>query len=143
MNKVPVIFWSATGNTEQMANAVAEGVTAAGGTAPLLQPADVTAATLADAKAVAFGCPAMGAEQLEEGEFEPMFSALEGSLTGKRVLLFGSYGWGDGQWMRDWCERATAAGAVLVEAEGLMVNETPDDVALDTCRKLGGALANA
>lgn len=143
MNKVPVIFWSATGNTEQMANAVAEGVTAAGGTAPLLQPADVTAATLADAKAVAFGCPAMGAEQLEEGEFEPMFSALEGSLTGKRVLLFGSYGWGDGQWMRDWCERATAAGAVLVEAEGLMVNETPDDDALDTCRKLGGELANA
>lgn len=143
MNKVPVIFWSATGNTEQMANAVAEGVTAAGGTAPLLQPADVTAAILADAKAVAFGCPAMGAEQLEEGEFEPMFSALEGSLTGKRVLLFGSYGWGDGQWMRDWCERATAAGAVLVEAEGLMVNETPDDDALDTCRKLGGELANA
>lgn len=143
MNKVPVIFWSATGNTEQMANAVAEGVTAAGGTAPLLQPADVTAATLADAKAVAFGCPAMGAEQLEEGEFEPMFSALEGSLTGKRVLLFGSYGWGDGQWMRDWCERATAAGAVLVEAEGLMVNETPDDDALDICRKLGGELANA
>ena len=102
MSKVAVVFWSATGNTETMANCVAEG---ANGT--IVPCSEMNAAKLAEFDAVAFGCPAMGAEQLEESEFEPMFSDLEGSLNGKKIALFGSYGWGDGQWMRDWVERAT------------------------------------
>ena len=107
MSKVAIVFWSATGNTETMANCIAEGAGAA-----------------ATIDVVAFGCPAMGAEQLEESEFEPMFAGLEGSLNGKKVVLFGSYGWGDGQWMRDWCERAKEDGAVLFSEEGLICNET-------------------
>ena len=89
----------------------------------------------------ALGCPAMGGEQLEEGEVEPFFTELEGKLQGRKLALFGSYGWGDGQWMRDWAERAQAAGAVLVGGEGLIANEAPDDDALDACQDLGQDLA--
>ena len=136
MSKVAVVFWSATGNTETMANCVAEG---ANGT--IVPCSEMNAAKLAEFDAVAFGCPAMGAEQLEESEFEPMFSDLEGSLNGKKVAMFGSYGWGDGQWMRDWCERAKEDGAVLFNEEGLICNETPDDDVQAACRKLGADLA--
>ena len=114
MSKVAVVFWSATGNTETMANCVAEG---ANGT--IVPCSEMNAAKLAEFDAVAFGCPAMGAEQLEESEFEPMFSDLEGSLNGKKIALFGSYGWGDGQWMRDWVERAQGDGAQVLNGEGL------------------------
>ena len=114
MSKVAVVFWSATGNTETMANCVAEG---ANGT--IVPCSEMNAAKLAEFDAVAFGCPAMGAEQLEESEFEPMFSDLEGSLNGKKIALFGSYGWGDGQWMREWCSRCEAAGANLYDEAGL------------------------
>ena len=96
---------------------------------------------LAEFDVVAFGCPAMGAEQLEESEFEPMFAALEGSLNGKKIALFGSYGWGDGQWMRDWVQRAQDDGAQLFSEEGLICNETPDDDVQAACRKLGADLA--
>ena len=137
MSKVAVVFWSATGNTETMANCVAEG---ANGT--IVPCSEMNAAKLAEFDAVAFGCPAMGAEQLEESEFEPMFAGLEGSLNGKKVALFGSYGWGDGQWMRDWQERAENAGVQLCQ-DGLMINETPDDDGLAQCRALGEALAKA
>lgn len=142
MSKIAVVYWSGTGNTEQMANAVAEGIQAAGGTAALLSPAEFTDADVAAYDALAFGCPAMGAEQLEESEFEPMFSAVEGSLNGKRIALFGSYGWGSGEWMQDWAERCRQAGAVLLHNEGLAVNDAPDDEALDACRDLGRALAS-
>ena len=97
MSKVAIVFWSATGNTETMANCIAEG---AGANGTIVPCAEMTPAKLAEFDVVAFGCPAMGAEQLEESEFEPMFAALEGSLNGKKIALFGSYGWGDGQWMR-------------------------------------------
>ena len=142
MNKVAIVYWSGTGNTEQMAQAVAEGVKNAGGEADVLTCAEFDSAKLADYGAVAFGCPAMGAEQLEESEFEPMFAGLEGSLNGKKVALFGSYGWGDGQWMRDWCERVKEDGAQLFSEEGLICNETPDDDTQAACRKLGADLAN-
>lgn len=138
MGKVAIVYWSGTGNTETMANCIAEG---ANGQATLLSPAAFSAGDLNNYEVVAFGCPAMGAEQLEESEFEPMFSGLEGALGGKKVALFGSYGWGDGQWMRDWCERCKAAGAQLHDEEGLIVNETPDDDAQAACRKLGSELA--
>lgn len=143
MNNVTIIYWSGTGNTEQMAAAVADGVKAAGTTATLMQPAEVGAQAVQAAGAIAFGCPAMGAEQLEERDFEPMFAAIEGSLSGKKVALFGSYGWGDGQWMRDWFERCQGTGAAMVQAEGLMAHETPDDNVLADCRALGSALAKA
>ena len=109
MSKVAIVFWSATGNTETMANCIAEG---AGAAATIVPCAEMDAAKLGEYDVVAFGCPAMGAEQLEESEFEPMFAGLEGSLNGKKVALFGSYGWGDGQWMRDWCERVKERTAV-------------------------------
>ena len=139
MNKVAIVYWSGTGNTEAMAQAIAEG---AGGSAVLLAPADFGAADVVAYDVIAFGCPAMGAEQLEEGEFEPMFSAVEGSLNGKKIALFGSYGWGSGEWMEQWVARCQEAGAVLQSDEGLIVNEAPDDQALDRCRDLGRALAS-
>ncbi|MFI3169636.1 MAG: flavodoxin [Faecalibacterium sp.] len=142
MNKLAVVFWSGTGNTETMANLIAEGCNAAGGAATLIPFAEAGADILSAYDAFAFGCPSMGAEQLEDGDVEPNFSALESGLNGKKVALFGSYGWGDGQWMRDWCERTTGAGATLAQEEGLIANETPDDDAEEACRALGATLAS-
>ena len=141
MKKTAVIYWSGTGNTKAMAEAVLEGMKEAGADAALLEPGDVNGSTLSGVDAVAFGCPAMGAEQLEESEFEPMFADLEGSLNGKKVALFGSYGWGDGQWMRDWVERVQGDGAQVLNGEGLICNEAPDDDVQAACRKLGADLA--
>ena len=140
MSKIAVVFWSGTGNTEAMANAVGEGAKQAGAEVSVLSVGMLSADEAAGYDALALGCPAMGAEVLEEGEFEPFFADLEGKLNGKPVVLFGSYGWGDGQWMRDWEERTQAAGAVL-KAQPLTVNETPDEEALSLCRALGAAVA--
>ena len=139
MSKVAIVFWSATGNTETMANCIAEG---AGAAATIVPCAEMDAAKLGEYDVVAFGCPAMGAEQLEESEFEPMFAGLEGSLNGKKVALFGSYGWGDGEWIRTWAEDAEAAGARMV-VEPVMANGAPDGDAETACAALGTALANA
>ena len=140
--KAAVIYWTGTGNTETMAQAVKEGLAAAGAETDLLQFADITPdEALAKYELLALGCPAMGGEQLEESEVEPFFSELEGKLSGRKLALFGSYGWGDGQWMRDWVERAQAAGAVIATGEGVIANESPDDDALDNCQGLGNALA--
>ena len=135
MSKVAVVFWSATGNTETMANCVAEG---ANGT--IVPCSEMNAAKLAEFDAVAFGCPAMGAEQLEESEFEPMFSDMEGSLNGKKIALFGSYGWGDGEWMRSWEKDCDDAGINLV-CESVICQETPDGDTLEACRAMGKLLA--
>ena len=137
MSKVAIVFWSATGNTETMANCIAEG---AGAAATIVPCADMTPAKLGEFDVVAFGCPAMGAEQLEESEFEPMFAGLEGSLNGKKVALFGSYGWGDGEWMRTWEEDCGTAGINRV-ADSVICCEAPDDEALAACRALGRKLA--
>ena len=139
--KLAIVYWSGTGNTEKMANCIAEGARAAGAEVDLLPPDGFDAAAMNSYDAVAFGCPAMGAEQLEEDSVEPMFTALESSLSGKKIALFGSYGWGDGQWMRDWCQRAADAGANLYDEEGLTLNEMPDAAGQDTCRELGAGLA--
>ena len=141
MRKVAVVYWSGTGNTEAMAAAVAEGIREKGAEAALFTAAEFDASMVDNFDAIAFGCPSMGAEQLEESEFEPMFSACEPKLQGKKIALFGSYGWGDGQWMRDWCERAKGDGAVLFSEEGLICNEAPDEDAQEACRKLGASLA--
>ena len=140
MSKAAIVYWSSTGNTEAMANAVLEGAQAAGVQAELIPAGEFFGAMLEGYDAVAFGCPAMGAEVLEEDEFEPMFTGCEAGLSGKKIGLFGSYGWGDGQWMRDWQERCEADGAVLA-AEPVIANEEPDDDALAACRALGAALA--
>lgn len=140
MSKLAVIYWTGTGNTGAMAQAVADGAKGAGAEAELLTVSEISADAAAAYDKLALGCPAMGAEVLEEGEFEPFFTALEGKLSGKKVALFGSYGWGDGQWMRDWQDRCAAAGAVLC-GEGLTVNEAPDDIALAECTALGKALS--
>lgn len=134
--KSVVIYWSGTGNTEQMANAVAEGAKS-----ELFSVSDFSG-SIEDYDAFAFGCPAMGAEVLEEAEFEPFFSSIEGQLKGKRVVLFGSYGWGDGEWMRDWEERVKADGVILVGDEGLIANEAPSDEDIEKCKALGNALVN-
>ena len=140
MSKIAVVYWSGTGNTEAMAASVLEGIREAGAEAVLFK-ADEFNSTMIDAfDAIAFGCPSMGAEQLEESEFEPMFAGCEGDLRGKNIALFGSYGWGDGQWMRDWEEICRGDGAVLA-AEPVICNETPDDEANENCRSLGKALA--
>ena len=142
MKKTAVIYWSGTGNTKQMAEAVLEGMKSAGAEAALLEAAQVDASTFSGVDAVAFGCPAMGSEVLEEMEFEPMFSACKSHLSGKKVALFGSYGWGDGEWIRTWAEDAEAAGARLV-VEPVMANGSPDGDAEAACAALGAALANA
>ncbi len=138
MSKVAVIFWSGTGNTEAMAKAVADGAKAAGADVDLLTCADVTGVDSYDA--IALGCPAMGAEELEDGEFLPMLEGIEAALSGKKAALFGSYGWGDGEWMRTWEARCAEKGITLA-AESVTVNEAPDEEGLAACRALGAALA--
>lgn len=138
--KTAVIYWSGTGNTEAMARAVAEGMTAAGAEAVLLTPAEVAPGDLNAYGAIAFGCPAMGAEVLEEMEFQPMFDACKRGLGGKRVALFGSYGWGDGEWMRTWEDTCKEDGAVFA-CDSVICNEEPDDEANEACVALGKALA--
>lgn len=137
MEKTAVIYWSGTGNTEAMANAIAQGISQAGGEADLLLCSSFDAGTAGGYAKFAFGCPAMGDEVLEESEFEPFFSGIEGALSGKKVALFGSYGWGDGQWMRDWQDRVCAGGAVLFE-EGLTANGAPEEA---VCREFGKRFA--
>ena len=140
MSKVAVVFWSGTGNTQAMADAVVEGAQGAGAEVTVLGASEFTADDVASYDAIAFGCPAMGAEVLEESEFEPMFADVEGSLSGKKVGLFGSYGWGGGAWMEDWTDRVKEDGADLV-ADGVTANNEPDDDALEACKALGAALA--
>ena len=140
MSKVAVVFWSGTGNTEAMAKAVEEGIKGAGAEAVVVAPTAFDSTKVAEFDAIAFGCPAMGAEVLEESEFDPMFTGIESSLSGKKIALFGSYGWGDGQWMRDWEDRCKSAGAVLA-CDSVMANDAPDDAAVASCKALGAALA--
>ena len=140
MSKIAVVYWSGTGNTKAMAEAVLEGMKEAGADAALLEPGDVNGSTLSGVDAVAFGCPAMGSEVLEEMEFQPMFDEVKRSLGGKSAALFGSYGWGDGEWMRGWEKDCDDSGIRLV-CESVTCCEAPDDAALDACRALGKELA--
>ena len=140
MSKIAVVYWSGTGNTEAMASAVAEGAREKDADVTLITAADFSADQVDSYDAIAFGCPSMGAEQLEESEFEPMFTACEGNLQGKTIALFGSFGWGDGEWMRNWEERCSQDGANLASGS-VICNEAPDEEALSACRALGTALA--
>jgi len=138
MSKVAVIYWSGTGNTEAMAIAVAEGAKAAGAEVDLLSCADVNGVDGYDA--VALGCPAMGSEELEDSEFQPMLETIELALPGKKVALFGSYDWGVGEWLENWEARCAEKGITLA-AESVKANNAPDDAALTACKALGAAIA--
>ena len=142
MSKTAIIYWSGTGNTETMANAVAEGAKGAGAEVDVLVANDFNSGKVAEYDGIAFGCPAMGAEVLEEGEMEPFVEEVEKFAKGKNIALFGSYGWGDGEWMREWESRMLDAGANVLNREGLICHETPDDDALEDCRSLGKQLAS-
>ena len=143
MSKIAVVYWSGTGNTEMMAEAVTEGAKEAGAEAFSFTPETFSAEKMDEFDAVAFGCPSMGDEELEDTEFEPLFTDCEPKLKGRKIALFGSYGWGDGEWMRDWCQRMEEAGAHLICEEGVIANETPDDAALEECRAAGKELITA
>jgi len=140
MSKIAIVYWSGTGNTEAMAGAVLEGVTGAGADGTLYTASEFDTGLMGTFDAVAFGCPSMGSEQLEEGEFEPMFNQCESQLQGKKIALFGSYGWGDGEWMRNWKDLCVNDGANVV-CDPVICNDAPDDDALAACRNLGAALA--
>lgn len=140
MNKIAIVYWSGTGNTETMAEAAAQGAKDAGAEVSLLTADEFTPAMVGDYDAFGFGCPAMGAEELEEDEFDPMFQACLPMLKGKRSALFGSYGWGDGEWMRNWEDACRTAGVDLV-CESVICQETPDDEGIASCKNLGAELA--
>ena len=137
---VTIVYWSGTGNTEAMAEAVAEGVRQGGGEVTLLNVSEADESVL-DSAVVLFGCPAMGAEELEDGEFEPYFAGLEDKLAGKKVGLFGSYEWAEGEWMRTWQARCEADGANMI-ADGLIAYSTPDNEAIEKCVALGKLAAS-
>lgn len=140
MKDVYVVYWSSTGNTQAMAQAVAEGIDSAGGHGIVMEVSSIEAGSLKDVESFALGCPAMGAEVLEESEMEPFVEQVEAFASGKTIGLFGSYDWGDGEWMREWTERMTNAGAKVVGGEGVISNNAPDEDGLAACRNLGAEL---
>lgn len=139
--KMAVIYWSQTGNTEAMANAIAEGAKAGGADARVFTVSDISVVDALQYDALALGCPSMGNEVLEESEFEPFYNELEKGLADKKVALFGSYDWGDGEWMRNWQDAVKAAGSSLYNDEGLIINLTPDDNGIATCEAFGKGFA--
>lgn len=139
--KASIIYWSSTGNTETMANAIADAAKAAGADVSLASVSDASADDVLASDVIVLGCPAMGSEELDDSEMEPFFSGIESQLAGKKVALFGSYDWGDGEWMRTWYDRAQAAGAEMIQPEGLIAHLEPDDDALAACAELGKKLA--
>ncbi|MDD3360769.1 MAG: flavodoxin [Hespellia sp.] len=141
MNQVTIVYWSGTGNTENMANMLAEGAKSAGSDVQIQSVDVANADELAQLEGFALGCPSMGAEELEESEMEPFVTSLEGKVNGKKIVLFGSYGWGDGQWMRDWEQRMQQAGAEIVGGEGIISNDAPDDETEQKLREAGEKLA--
>lgn len=142
MSKVAIVYWSGTGNTAAMAHYVSQGVKEAGAEADVFTSEEFTPDLAAGYEKLAFGCPSMGSEVLEESEFEPMFESVKGSLGGKTIVLFGSYGWGDGEWMRNWEDDCRSLGCRMA-ADPVIVCGTPDDAGAAECAALGKALAEA
>lgn len=140
MSKIAVVYWSGTGNTEAMANKIADGAKSAGAEVSVFTASEFSADMVDDFDAIAFGCPSMGAEELEDSEFAPMFTACEAKLGGKKIALFGSYGWGDGEWMRNWEDTCRSDGAVLA-CDSVICNGAPDSDAENACEALGKAIA--
>ena len=141
MDKVYIIFGTQGGNTGAMASAIGEGVKTAGKEPVFLSPSEANISELSGLNGFAMGCPAMGCEVLEETEMEPFVSEVESIIKEKKIVLFGSYGWGDGQWMRDWEERMKSAGAIIIGGEGIIAHEMPQDADIDRCNNFGKQLA--
>ena len=139
MSKVLIVYVTTTGNTEKMANAIAEGAKGAGADVTLKTVGDASVSELEGYNVIAFGSPAMGAEVLEEAEMEPFFTEAEGKISGKKVAVFGSYDWGDGEWLRVWEERCKAAGADVIAS--VKAHLEPDDDAIAECKAFGAKLA--
>nr|WP_207753395.1 flavodoxin [Sporosalibacterium faouarense] len=139
VKKVVVIYWSGTGNTELMANALADGANINDNEVRILRVEDASKEDVVNADAVALGCPSMGAEVLEESFMEPFVESLSDVVSGKPVALFGSYDWGDGEWMIDWVERMNGYGANLI-GEGLIIHLTPEEDGINKCKSLGQEL---
>ncbi len=142
MKNITIVYWSGTGNTQKMAMAVAEGAKEGGNSVNVVEVQDAVKEDVVKSDAIALGCPSMGCEVLEEEQMEPFVQALESEdLKGKPIALFGSYDWGDGQWMRDWDDRMGKLG-VRLASEGLAIQNTPDEDGLAQCRELGSKLAS-
>lgn len=141
MSKISVVYWSQTGNTQEMAEAIGKGIAEAGKEAEVVEVGSTSTESLEQENVFALGCPAMGAEVLEEIDMEPFVAKLEGVVKGKTIALFGSYGWGDGEWMRDWVERMGQAGANIANGEGLICHDTPNETKINECIQLGKKLA--
>lgn len=143
MKNIAVIYWSQTGNTEEMAKAIAEGAGIDSNAVKFLKAEDASKEDVASADAVAMGCPSMGSETLEDYIMEPFVESLKDiDFSGKPIALFGSYDWGDGEWMRDWEAKMEGYGANLIQ-DGLIINLTPDEEGIQLCRQLGEKLAKA
>ncbi|EFW37934.1 flavodoxin [Treponema phagedenis] len=145
MAKIAVVFWSGTGNTEVMANCILDGLKAGGADAELFNVSDFSADKLDSYDKIAFGCPAMGSEELESDEFEPFFASIEGKLAGKKIALFGSYEWAGegagGAWMDSWIERCDKAGASVFEGKGEIAYDNPSEEAQESCKEFGKRFA--
>jgi flavodoxin I len=141
MKKVTVVYWSSTGNTQAMAEAVVDGIKGSGSDieVSLLNVSEASITDVVDADGIALGCPSMGAEVLEESEMEPFVEDISGVIAGKPLVLFGSYDWGTGEWMENWHNRMVDAGAILLTS-GLIVNLEPDEEAIKKCEELGSTL---
>lgn len=140
MSKVAVVYWSGTGNTAAMADAVVEGAKSAGADATLYEAADFNSSVASEYDGIAFGCPSMGADVLEEMEFQPMWDEVKDNISDKKVALFGSWGWSGGTWMDNWEEDAAECGITLA-CDSVICMEYPDDETLEACAKLGEAVA--
>ena len=140
MSKIAVVYWSGTGNTESMAELIVEGIKSQSVEVDLYTSDIFNEEKVNDYEVFAFGCPSMGVEELEETEFEPMFSSVKPHLKGKKLALFGSYGWGDGEWMENWKQDCIANGCYMIN-EPVMANETPEGEAVEQCKELGIKLA--
>ena len=134
--KVAIVYASTTGNTEALAQAAGEAAKSAGREVTLATADTADAAATLAADLILLGSPAMGAEQLEDS-METFFSGIEGSLSGKKVGLFGSYDWGEGQWISDWSDRVSGAGATLAGA--VKAHLTPEGADLAAVKELAGA----
>lgn len=141
MTKLAIVYWTGTGNTENMANAILEGANTVTDGVDLIFSDDFNSSKMDDYEVIAFGCPAMGDEELED-DFEEMYGSCEDKLSGKKIALFGSYEWNNGEWMEEWTERAKNSGAILV-TNSFPSYDDPSDEDLKKCREFGIACANA
>ena len=139
-NKINIIFWSGTGNTEAMAEAIYNGSEKSKNSKLLTVDKD-TIDDVKEADVLFLGCPSMGVEELEESEMEPFMESISKDILGKKIVLFGSYGWGDGEWMQNWEQRIKDCGGIIIE-DSVICNEAPEEDNLNHLKSLGEKYAS-